>query len=405
VGLASETKLFCLFLAQRAARDPLAGLRYTSPNRRLLAEIVKQHQLADRVEDPAKTAKGRKPKVAAPSAKTQRGLGQEVRQSPSDEAAALGVSVESLRLYRSGATVLSPPRMARVLQHLANAVVARHETLVAAAGRNLVTKEDLARSADVVKRLTEFIKCVELQVSSYEVTDLLGFDNETEVQWTLDAYIHRRRPVLQHVWMPNADGTPEAVDTREHLKDLLGLYVLYLWRDGGRQAEGSRKREPSQLLRCPLRVRYLLTLEHEQALIRIKISVPNMRNLLSGKPHALDGIVVNRESHLAWLTESRAAPSQDFLQFLTYPFVEAAASSTFTNEKSCRAATGRYLTVGQRGGEIVSDRLLLVLHDRARQYPLATRRDEGFMSTAGVVELESDEYAEAERLYKKASYR
>ena len=373
MALRPDTKLFCCFLAPRAESSPFTGRPYETPNRRLLVRLVALFQrwrdAGSRRREDESAAHGRDPFRAL-------------------EAKTLQVSVETLRLWRLGATELSTARLRLFVRKLEDRAKA---WAAAIGGSGSGELEDPTLLLD----LGRFRAMLESGVEVYSARELLGFENETEMQIAIDTYVYRRRPLLESAWLPHAEDTVEAIDSQQKVRPLLGHWLVYLRRNGG-------------WWRCPARVRYLLTLDYGQAFVRFKMAVPDSSGRLT-EGHSLDGVVIPKDPHLSWIAAPRSAHQQDVMCLLTgstfRPIDVVTGRWSALEGADSLATTGKYMTIDQTTGAPVADELLLVQYRACAPGELASHVDRAFMCSVRMLKPDEDESRLVERLFEQLNSR
>jgi hypothetical protein len=334
LSLPTEQKLFYLLIAP----IPAGSGKTTSP--RLLARLVRCYRAT---------------------------LSPDSTPSVRDEAKALDVSTESLRLWRVGDTLLSLDRMVRNLRRALRKAEAWAKDIPADCPEH-------AEVSDVLADLERFLELLGTNPPPrvYEMAALLGYRNKTEVQQTLDHYIYARRPLMNSTWLDFGPHRAGSRDPESYARRVVGHHVLYLRRDEGKT-----------WLRAPTRVRYIVMNEHNQGFIRFKTAMP----AADGGAHDLDGSVAVLEPYLYFSCESRVGPEQDQM-FLICPLQRDLGTSRSP------VSVGKYLTIDQHTNLIVADYFVLLQHSKpASDAPLvAEAASEEFMKTHRKLKPDSDEF-------------
>ncbi len=352
-----HVKLFSCFIAPLSDDMLVAG----SGNRRLLAQLVRCYRAA----------------VGA--------------ASPKDEAAVLAVSVESLRLWRNGETVLSLDRMQRNIRRARDRAAEEWS-------RRLAPGSPQARDAkDAIERLGQFLAALDSESpeSVYDVaTRVLGLGGHTEVQRCIDEVIYRDRPLLPSCWFDLSADSPNRDRDDKLLRTLLGHHAFYL-----------RRQNPLRWLLAPARVRYRVANEHGQGFIRFKMAIPDSRGDAGvGKgAHDVDGAVTDTGSFLFFLAESRGELRQDHLYMVCPRLVTLGDSDQFWS-------LGKYLTIDQNTLQPVSEDFVVRRHKRPSREALAALvadEDPAFMASHRVLRSDSTdpalkaEFRQIEDVYRR----
>lgn len=137
--------------------------------------------------------------------------------------------------------------------------------------------------------------------SVYEFGSRIGYNN-TESQKIIDQEIYRKSGFLSDLYYrDNLNGRAAA---NEDFKKIEGYYFLYVERE-------------DHVLRCSLRVRYLLTIG-DQLAIRVKMNLPSSTGSAEeGSYHEYDGFVGVKPQNLYWFFEERARSIADFFNMIT----------------------------------------------------------------------------------------
>lgn len=357
MALTNESKLLCCFLAERSTRSYRTGKPHSGPSPRLLARLVELFQRT--------WPRSKKP-------------------PRSWEAAALSVSTETLRVWRLGTTQLSSVRMNRFFAEL----LKRASVWPSVAAKRTATQNEGAdppqaseQDRQVVQDLRTFVGLVGRAERVYEAREVLGFDSVTEMQQAIDTYVYRRQPLLESFWLPRPEGTDDAVTSDQGVRRLLGHFLVYI-------------RRGAHWWRCPCRVRYLLTLDHDQAFLRFKMEVP-APTPREQSANSLDGAVMTtNNAHVSWIAAPRSRDQRDFMSFITGAVLQEIPESVVHWTQSmcngCRATKGKYLTTDQNTNEVVADDLLLVRYREPDQDELVSQDDTNLMQTVARLNPETD---------------
>ena len=267
--------------------------------------------------------------------------------------AVLDVSLETIRLWRSGAIRIHRSRFLALLKDLLDRLEDWKPRLRGLGPHELSLQ-------DCVGRMERFHELLwDQRLDTYQAGELLKYPTRTHVQYELDRAFYRERPILASALYDLNDPRERRI-AEERADAVVGVYHLYLERS---MVNGRSGRKEWWL--CPMRVRYLLRLgrtdeagestrrSHQRpnlGFIRVKMSLPPMP--ADSHNHSnYDGALIVNEIGIAATLETRTRYARDLMQLSFLPMA---------GHGEDRLTTGQYLTVDQGSpARIVSGRALL----------------------------------------------